>query len=70
MESEHGRHEDTEETGALNADDPEPPDEAGQKGAGSQTEGIGGERKTEPEENGRKRRGRGGPRASPRRPGS
>ncbi len=42
--------EDTQETGALNADNPEPPDEAGQKGAGSQTDAIGGERKTEAEE--------------------
>ena len=37
MESEHGRHEEPEDTGALDDDNPTPPDDAGQKGAGSQT---------------------------------
>ena len=40
-----------EAEGALNEDNPAPPDDAGQKGAGSATGGIGGrEHGTEPED--------------------
>jgi hypothetical protein len=47
METEHDPPRDAEEgvdeaTGALNEDNPEPPDEAGQKGAGDATGAIGG----------------------------
>ena len=52
METDPGIREEPEDTGALNDDNPTPPDEAGQKGAGSQTGAIGGEQRTEPEEEG------------------
>jgi hypothetical protein len=52
METEH-EHEDErrDEKGALDADNPQPPEGAGEKGAGDQTGAAGGmERGTEPEE--------------------
>ena len=56
METEHDparepEETDDEATGALNTDNPEPPDDAGQKGAGDATGGSGGlEQGTEPRE--------------------
>jgi hypothetical protein len=54
METERDpREEETtdEAEGALNEDNPTPPDDAGQRGAGSATGGIGGrEHGTEPDE--------------------
>jgi len=50
METGQGPHEEPEDTGALDDDNPTPPDESGQKGAGSQTDAIGGERRTEPDD--------------------
>jgi hypothetical protein len=56
METEHDRPQDPDEdvdeaTGALNEDNPEPAEDAGEKGAGDATGGSGGlERGSEPQD--------------------